>query len=226
MNLRPLGALALASAAILLVVDLAPAAVVCVSPHGLVRVREQCKRKETPADPAALGLQVPGPQGPTGPTGPLGIPGGVGPTGPTGAMGPTGAGLNLSCPGDPANVTNLLFPFVTNTNGFDTGIAISNTGADPFGTVGQSGTCKVTFFGSGAPSPFTTAPLKPGGQIGFAASVQAPGFQGYAIAECSFPFAHGFAFVSDLGARNLAMGYLPLVVCSNRAASPVEQLLP
>ena len=78
MNLRPLGALALASAAILLVVDLAPAAVVCVSPHGLVRVREKCKRKDTPADPAALGLQVPGPQGPTGP---LGIPGAVGATG-------------------------------------------------------------------------------------------------------------------------------------------------
>jgi len=223
MNLRAIGALALAFSLILMAVDRASAVVLCVSPHGLVRVRARCRHKEKPADPATLGLLV---QGPQGPTGARGIPGTTGATGPTGALGPTGAGVNLSCPGDPADVTNLLFSFVTNTNGFDTGIAISNTGADPFGTVGQSGTCKVTFFGSGAPSPFTTAPLKPGGQIGFAASVQAPGFQGYAIAECSFPFAHGFAFVSDLGARNLAMGYLPLVVCSNRAASPVEQLLP
>ena len=29
-------------------------------------------------------------------------------------------------------VTNLLFPFVTNQAGFDTGIAISNTSRDPF----------------------------------------------------------------------------------------------
>ena len=40
------------------------------------------------------------------------------------------------------------------------------------------------------------------------------------------PRSGRFAFISDVGARNLAMGYLPLVVCSNRAANPVEQLLP
>ena len=57
-------------------------------------------------------------------------------------------------------------------------------------------------------------------------STIAPGFQGYGIAQCAFQFGHGFAFVSDVGARNLAMGYLPLVVCTNRAASPIEQLLP
>jgi hypothetical protein len=32
------------------------------------------------------------------------------------------------------------------------------------------------------------------------------------IAVCRFQYAHGFAFVSDLGARNLAMGYLALVI--------------
>ncbi len=84
----------------------------------------------------------------------------------------------------------------------------------------------MTFFGPGAPSPVTSTPLIPGNTYANIASTIAPGFSGYMIAQCSFPFAHGFAFISDVGARNLAMGYLPLVVCSNRAASPVEQLLP
>ena len=150
----------------------------------------------------------------------------MGATGLSGAAGPTGSGVNLACPGDPPNMTNLLFTFLTNQTGFDTGVAISNTGADPFGTIGKAGTCRVSFFGSGAPSLFTTSNVTPGSQVVFLASSVAPNFQGYAIAQCNFPFAHGFAFVSDLGARNLAMGYLPLVVCSNRAASPVEQLLP
>ena len=38
------------------------------------------------------------------------------------------------------------------------------------------------------------------------------GFTGYMIAVCRFQYAHGFAFISDLGARNLAMGYLALVI--------------
>ena len=38
------------------------------------------------------------------------------------------------------------------------------------------------------------------------------GFQGYLIIRCNFQYAHGFAFVSDLGAQRLAMGYLPLVM--------------
>ena len=32
------------------------------------------------------------------------------------------------------------------------------------------------------------------------------------IARCNFQWAHGFAFISDIGARNLAMGYLALVI--------------
>ena len=44
------------------------------------------------------------------------------------------------------------------------------------------------------------------------ASSVAPNFQGYVIAVCQFQYAHGFAFISDVGARNLAMGYLALVV--------------
>jgi hypothetical protein len=56
------------------------------------------------------------------------------------------------------------------------------------------------------------------------ASAVMPNFQGYVIAQCAFQFAHGFAFVSDLGARNLAMGYLALVIpepgSGTRTANP------
>jgi hypothetical protein len=43
--------------------------------------------------------------------------------------------------------TNLLFPFVTNQAGFDTGIAISNTSKDPFGTATQAGVCSLYYYG-------------------------------------------------------------------------------
>ena len=44
-------------------------------------------------------------------------------------------------------VTKLLFPFVTNQAGFDTGIAISNISDDPFGTEKQEGTCTIYYYG-------------------------------------------------------------------------------
>jgi hypothetical protein len=50
--------------------------------------------------------------------------------------------------------TNLLFPYVTDFPGFDTGIAISNTAMDQFGTIpsgspagAQAGACVVNFYG-------------------------------------------------------------------------------
>jgi hypothetical protein len=45
-------------------------------------------------------------------------------------------------------LTTLLFPFVTNSSGFDTGIAISSTSTDPFGTTPQSGTCTLNWYGT------------------------------------------------------------------------------
>jgi len=109
--------------------------------------------------------------------------------------------------------TVLLYPFVTNQAGFDTGIAISNTSTDPFGTTPQAGTCSLNWYGAAAPATATTTPSVATATAYTAlASVTVPGFQGYMIAVCNFQFAHGFAFISDLGARNLAMGYLALVV--------------
>jgi len=118
---------------------------------------------------------------------------------------------------------NLLFPFVTNQAGFDTGIALANTSLDPFGTTPQSGIVTLNYYGNtvgGGPAPpaqktssnvpagqeliFT---LSNGGNFGIAAT---PGFQGYMIAQANFQYCHAFAFISDVGALRLAEGYLAI----------------
>jgi hypothetical protein len=44
------------------------------------------------------------------------------------------------------------------------------------------------------------------------------------FAVCNFQFAHGFAYISDIGLRNVTMGYLAVVLedpgTGSRAASP------
>jgi hypothetical protein len=113
-------------------------------------------------------------------------------------------------------VTNLLFPFITTQAGFDSGLAISSTSKDPFGTALESGPCTLNFFGSNAPPQITTQAIAAGSTYTAVISSMAPDFQGYITAECNFQFAHGFAFISDFGARNLAMSYLALVVPTQR----------
>ena len=108
--------------------------------------------------------------------------------------------------------TNLLFPFVTNQAGFDTGLAIANTTTDIYGTTPQTGNCVLNFFGANAPAASTPTSIASGTVQTWLASSAAPNFQGYVIAQCNFQYGHGFAFVSDVGARNLAMGYLALVL--------------
>jgi len=142
--------------------------------------------------------------------------------------------------------TTLLFPFVTNEAGFETGIAIANTGLDnlnPGGKVtsvatGQSGACTINFYGSigaeGGTQPtqptaanFPSATNKPTTTI-------APGtthadtltdiaggpFQGYAIAVCPFLYARGFAFIEfGLATSNgVVEGYLADVISNGRLA--------
>jgi len=121
--------------------------------------------------------------------------------------------------------TALLYPYVINVGGFDTGLSVANTTNDPFGTAAQPGSCQINWYGNNAPAMGylgasgyqttnpTTAQFIQGGFISsWGASTSAPNFSGYVIAVCNFQYAHGFAFVSDLGARNLAMGYLALVI--------------
>jgi len=100
-------------------------------------------------------------------------------------------------------MTRLLFPFVTNQAGFDTGISIVNTTFDPFGTPLQTGECRVNFYGVVGNSDVNLcypSPSITGGQhftwvlsVGGAVTAT-PGFQGYIIVECSFP-ARGLAFI-------------------------------
>jgi hypothetical protein len=125
-----------------------------------------------------------------------------------------------------ACTTNLLFVFLSNQAGFDAGIAIANTSVDPFGTAPQSGPCKLNYYGEttgggAAPAAQTsavipagktlTAVLSTGGTFGIAAT---PGFQGYVIAQCQFQYAHGFAFISDVGANRVSEAYLALILDS------------
>jgi len=122
--------------------------------------------------------------------------------------------------------TVLLFPYVTNAVTFDTGIAISNTSTDPFGTTPQSGSCAMNFYGTNAPTTAVPALAVASGttQAILASSALPANYTGYLIAVCNFQYGHGFGFVSDFGAQKLAMGYLALVVpdpgSGSRVASP------
>jgi hypothetical protein len=109
-------------------------------------------------------------------------------------------------------LTNLLFPFVTAQLGFDTGMAISNTSEDPFGTSTQAGTCTLNWYGANEIAATTTPTVDAGTTWTGLASNIAPNFQGYVIAQCRFQYAHGFAFVTKIGATDIAMGYLALII--------------
>ena len=93
--------------------------------------------------------------------------------------------------------TRLMFPFVSNQNGFDTGIAISNGSSNPFGTTPQSGTCTISFYGINPVSPITTPVISAGQGYTATLSSVAPGFQGYLIAACSFGFGEGLADINQ-----------------------------
>jgi hypothetical protein len=138
-----------------------------------------------------------------------------------------------------ACVTNLLFPFVSNQAGFDTGLVISNTSQDPYGTSSQAGACEIYYYGAtagggAAPATQTSTTVAAGGQVIWTLSgggtnnvTATPGFQGYIIARCYFQYGHGFAFISDAGAQKLAHGYLALILdtpLSSRTGSTSEAL--
>lgn len=133
--------------------------------------------------------------------------------------------------------TILLFPYVTDFYGFDTGLAISNTSLDnlPVGAAPQPGACSVTFYGGGgvaatlgtsgtysstADSSLTSGLIAAGQTWAFSLSEIDPAYNstatygttGYAIATCNFQYAHGYSFVSDTGIRNFAAAYLALII--------------
>jgi len=127
----------------------------------------------------------------------------------------TGGGELTSC------ATTLLFPYILNSGGYDTGIALTNASAGT--SVSQDGTCSVMFYGTGTPStnPYVSATITAGTVGAFTISSVASGFQGYAIATCNFQDAHGFAFITDgygQAGRGLSQGYLAPVTSANGMA--------
>lgn len=105
--------------------------------------------------------------------------------------------------------TWLLFQFLTNQNGFDTGVSITNISLDPIGlTMPQVGRACVHFYGQDAPPPYDTCSILPGSVFSMLLSTPAPGFQGYAVAECNFFPARGAACVMRLGGND------PTIYCA------------
>jgi len=119
---------------------------------------------------------------------------------------------------------NLLFPYVSNAAGFDTGIAIANTSLSPTDptftqTLAQSGPVQFWYFAGGALAktectnvankgvcPGTTF-VPSGGVMTFTVAGGSnvwglnggpAGFTGYVIAKTGFQYCHGFAYFSDL----------------------------
>jgi hypothetical protein len=119
--------------------------------------------------------------------------------------------------------TILLYPYITNQAGFYTGLTVANTSLDSY-TIGskatgaQSGSCTLTYYGGTTAAPTTPPAASNTGNIAGGTvyanllSLLAPNFQGYMFAVCNFQYAHGFAFISDVGAQKLAMGYLAIVL--------------
>ena len=133
--------------------------------------------------------------------------------------------------------TTLFFPFVTNQTTFDTAVVLVNTSADPLGTRYQPGSCSLTFHGAGSegeqsPALRRTIEIDAGEQVAFRLSSgnaarrvdPLPDFQGYLVAQCSFQYAHGFAFVTEQvgGASVLAQGYLAEVVSQSAGSGSAD----
>jgi hypothetical protein len=136
--------------------------------------------------------------------------------------------------GDPATFvtvvrcsTTLLFPFVSNRFGFDTGLAISNTSMDWKGTAPQQGRCMIHYIGTTGddgpmPPDDLSGEILGGEQVTWTLSMGndvwllngAPDFQGFVVAMCEFQFAHGYAFITDATSAipNFAQGYLALIL--------------
>jgi hypothetical protein len=130
---------------------------------------------------------------------------------------------------------NLLFPYVVSTAGFDTGIAIANSSADPGATYGFFGVPqpgRVTFWyygimagGAAVPGPQTSKSVPAGQVLTYVASSgstdwgldnRAAGLIGYVITQAEFQYCHAFAYISALGAGPLtpgtSEGYLGIVL--------------
>ena len=103
--------------------------------------------------------------------------------------------------------TSMMFPFVTNMYGYDTGLALTN-GSD------YAGTCMIEFQGGdGSPDDMTTMSVMPQSTMTYVLSGIAMGFQGFLDVTCDFEKGQGLAIITDgAGATpSLAHGYIAIV---------------
>ena len=105
-------------------------------------------------------------------------------------------------------ITTLLFPFVTNTHPYETGLAITNTSK-------ETGSCTIEYNGANAPDNLISQDIAGGAQWLKLVSEIAERFQGYITATCGFRDGYGFAFIDNSGGgpAGLAQGYL--AVCTD-----------
>jgi hypothetical protein len=147
-------------------------------------------------------------------------------------------------------VTNMLFPYVTNQNGYDTSYSVANTTSDDLafgaglGASSQTGSCTLTLWPTtdttlasasplGTTVQYTTPTIPSGSLYAFSQSTTPfSGQTGYVIAVCRFLNAHGFAFLTNGFAQSagpqLSHGYLGLVLpnpISGRGNSNGESLV-
>jgi len=131
-------------------------------------------------------------------------------------------------------VTNIMFPYVTNQNGYDTSFSIANTTNDDLafgagqGASTQSGSCTLSLWPTtdttlaaasplGTASQYTTPTIPSGSVYAFSQSgTSFSGQTGYIITVCRFLNAHGFAFLTNGFAQSagpqLSHGYLGLIL--------------
>ena len=129
--------------------------------------------------------------------------------------------------------TTLVFPFVTNQTGFDTGLVITH--GSPGALIGstgreRTGSCDLHYFGSTADTPQFllvqhSTSIDAGEQLVMTLSagnsaqniLGTSQFEGYIMAVCGFPEARGYAFISDGfgGLADLAMGYLAPIISTD-----------
>jgi hypothetical protein len=145
-----------------------------------------------------------------------------------------------------ASNTTMLIPFAVRDAGYDTGLSIANTTADPFGTAGggaspTAGTLQFNFFpraAAGAGTSFaltTSATVRPGAGLSadgtlaagstwsgllselMTAAGQTGSFTGYIFVQANFLNGHGASFVSDF--RNFTSAS-PVLVLAPPATAP------
>ncbi len=125
---------------------------------------------------------------------------------------------------------------MTNQDGLDTRIVVTNTSRNPFGITRQQGPVTLYFYGSkpsSGPAPpnndslfgqafsFKTQPIPAGEQLMFSLSSggnfgmpAVPSFQGYIYAVASFQYCHALALIGDTSGKGLAQSYLAVRIPS------------